>query len=546
MHNLQSELNSMAVRHREELYWLKLELDTTRLEKEAVESRMAELYRDMQELDDIDKSPSANGRGGNSRFNTANTQDMQRQVQKFEKMVRIMNNQIGLLRSSTDAVVKRMKDEISDLIDEKTRSELGSMNRLNDLEKENRELRVRLEVAEQGQKAQVKDAPLPAPLRLSNPASSTDMKRLQGEVKQLRQQIRSKDQELVLERKTALDTINKLHDEKLELSQQVDRMQQEIQMSRSPEVAASAMDLLQQSQSISAATLDRVAQLWEQADDSIHELSDLVAKLEPNAAPQSAGRERMLTVLETASLVHGQIKVSLMLVELKLRNSLITLWNDRSQLGPLDDSDEAFQDRLSAIQAEVMITIELLGEGLRSQISSLEAQSQEVTATLTHSIESRIGELQRMQNRQSELQEMIANLHASEQAETREVVNEDGTVDMFVSRKVLERLQKEVLQIVDKVREKNEEIGRLTMTIEELKVRDRALMDELKRLMQEQARVEMEERRRRMEAQALRDAEADDDDTDSEYDDCSSSAFVEDSVAEDLIEESVMEETVIE
>src|SRR3569623_1644473 len=132
-----------------------------------------------------------------------------------------------------------------------------------------------------------------------------------------------------------------------------------------------------------------------------------------------------------------------------------------------------------------MAAIEQVNITLHDQISSIEAHSEEVTASLTQSIESRISELQSMQSRQSELQEMLSNLQESEQAETREVVNADGSIDMFVSRKVLERLQNEVLQIVARVKEKNEEIGRLTATVEELKVRERALMEELKRLMQD-------------------------------------------------------------
>ena len=45
----------------------------------------------------------------------------------------------------------------------------------------------------------------------------------------------------------------------------------------------------------------------------------------------------------------------------------------------------------------------------------------------------------------------------------------------------MERLSDEVLQVVKQVHEKNEEIGRLTAMLEEHKVRERALMNELKR-----------------------------------------------------------------
>ena len=47
---LQLELNESRVKHGEEVYWLRLELDSSRREKEAAEDRTTELYHDLQEI----------------------------------------------------------------------------------------------------------------------------------------------------------------------------------------------------------------------------------------------------------------------------------------------------------------------------------------------------------------------------------------------------------------------------------------------------------------------------------------------------------------
>jgi predicted nucleic acid-binding Zn-ribbon protein len=562
---LRAEINGMAVKHREEVYWLKLELGTTRREKEAIEDRISDLYRDMHELvaATVDRSPgsaAAAGRGGKV-GHPRDLDGMQKQLQKYEKMVLIMNNQIGLLRSSTDSLLKSLKDEISDLVDDKSRTELNLMNRMEALDKENRELKLRLQISEQRQHqkplspSKSQDANATPVGRLASAshrqagASSAEMKQLQEEIKSLRQQNRKKDQEI----SKSQDSISALEGEREELSQQVDKMRWELEAARSSDAAVRAQEQIQKDQQSSSELLDRVVAIWDQTHESIRRLSSVMEKLAPASTAAGAGDEarsedadRALSVLETAALVQGQIKVSLMLVELQLRNNLACLRNDRAQLDALgggeggDDAlDDAFEERLNHVQEEALGAVDELTCTLEDTIARLEAQSEKVTATLTESIESRIGELQRMQTRQTELYQMLSNLRASEEAETREVVNADGSVDVFVSRKVLESLQNEVLMVVDRVKEKNEEIVRLTATVDELKVRERAFMEELRRMMQEQSRIEMEERNRRMLAQQAQDAldGVDDDVTDSDYEDCSSSAYEESHAVEEVEED---------
>lgn len=558
---LQTELNEVTVKHREELYWLKLELDTTRREKEAVEDRMAELYRDMQELqEDTRRSPVKS-----PPVDATYVNDLQNQLKKYERMVRVMHNQINLVRNSTDNVVKSLKDEISDLMDDKSRNEVSLMNKLSDLEKQNKELAFKLEVAEQQQKPTVirlppSAAPAPPPprrlvtasIRSNGHESATNLEQKEAELKRLRAENRKVIGELNEERKNAKKAADQALEEKEKLTQKVDSLENELLVVRSSADVVNTLERLQQDRTESLTTLERVALVWDRADESIHNLEHVMAELRPTDERMSEGQERMLSTLETAALVHGQIKVSLMLIELKLRNNLSCLGNDRATLGGIA-ADDVFEERLTAIQKESMDAIEQVGGLLNEQIARLEEQSVIESKFVKDELDAKVGDIRRMENIQKQLEEEITKLHDSTRSYTKEELSGDDNAELFVSRKVLEQLQLEVLQVVERVKEKNEQIGRLTAIVEEHKVRERSLMQELKRMLAEQAKTEMEERQRRFDAQAAEDDESDV--TDSDYEDNSSSApyYGEDAPIrtesreeETFLEESVMEETVYE
>lgn len=96
---------------------------------------MAELYRDLRELQASDEMFLQNtpppGQNNSQHQYAAAAQD-----RKYERMLRIMNNQLSLLRTSSDTLVISLKDEISDLMDEKVQTEIALMNRLALLERE--------------------------------------------------------------------------------------------------------------------------------------------------------------------------------------------------------------------------------------------------------------------------------------------------------------------------------------------------------------------------------------------------------------------------
>jgi hypothetical protein len=514
--NLQMELNQTNVKHREELYWLRLELDTTRREKEAVEDRMAALYRDLQEMEE--SKPSR------TRPLTVDAQyvvKLQNQLEKYERMMRVMNNQLNLVRNSSDAVVKSLKEEISDIMDEKVRVEMGLMNQLASVDKEKQDLKTQLEGKDlqpsgSAHTNTTRTSTLSRGGGSSQGSNSNSDEQLQAQVKHLLDENYSLTTDLAQQRKESLQKSDQTRQEKDALSRQVKKLQGDMLMMRSTDEAVQAMDQMKHDRNETLYTLERVALLWDRADESIQKLESVMMELKPNDEHQDDNREQLLSTLETASLVHGQAKVSLMLIELKLRNNLACTKNDQLQLGALTLADPAVNTRISDIQTEAMSAIEEVNAMLNKQIEGLGEQAALETKVIKETLESKVTDLKIMEARQQDLEQEISVLQTAEGEAVTGIEDMDANaLELYVSQKGLERLQAEVLQIIERVKEKNESIGRLTATVEEHKVRERTLMDELRRFMKEQSDREFSERQRRMEMQK----DDDDDDEDEEVED---------------------------
>jgi hypothetical protein len=516
--NLQNELNQNNVKHREELYWLRLELDTTRREKEAVEDRMAELYRDLQEMEESKPSHSSP-----LVVDAQYVVQLQNQLEKYERMMRVMNNQLNLVRNSSDAVVKSLKEEISDIMDEKVKVEMGLMNQLANIDMEKQDLKTKLQGTQDLQPSGSTYTSTAASSRArggsshgsnntSNSNSNSD-EQLQAKVKHLLSENKRLATEFAEQRKEALDKGDQTRQEKDALSRQVKKLQGDMLMMRSTDEAVQAMDQMKYDRNETLYTLERVSLLWDRADESIQKLESVMMELTPNEEHHDDNREQLLSTLETASLVHGQAKVSLMLIELKLRNNLACTKNDQLQLGSLTLADPAVNARISDIQTEAMSAIEEVQAMLNKQIQGLGEQAEFETKAIKETLESKVTDLKIMEARQQHLEQEISDLQAAEGQAVAGMKDDmdANALELYLSQNVLERLQAEVLQVIERVKEKNESIGRLTATVEEHKVRERTLMEELRRFMREQSERETAERQRRMESQR-------DDDVDDEED----------------------------
>ena len=548
--HLQKELSDMTLKHKEEMYWLRLELLTARKEKEAVEDRMAELYRDMQDL----HNDSAKQRGSPRRplaLDADYVAGLHGQVDKFERLLRIMNNQIALVRSASDAVAQSLKEEISDLMDEKCQTEMELMNKCAELEKENKKTNLQLEQAltHQHQLQDAKSIPSGKSQEQETRAApigsietNMEKQKLQAEVERLRKG-------LAREKRNTLECQAKSRLERASLIDQVDKLQKDMLVLQSAAEAAQRLD-----QEETVQTLDRVSMLWDRADESISNLESVIMELRPSPPAQQQeqqqqqwesvnpavdGQERLLSTLETASLVHGQVKVSLMLIELKLQNNLACLKSDHvgessnPENGTPQESTLSIDDRIKEIRDEAMAAIQQIESVLDEQIQKLDSQSAEEANVVKVTLASKVKDLDQLQSRQEQLEAEVTKLKDNE-ANGHSPESKDEMSDLFVSREVMERLQNEVLQIVERVKEKNETIGRLTATVEEHKVRERSLMEELKRHMKEQGERQLQEQRRILADNATREMLHG---SDSEYEEQTVEVEAEVVVVEDASEE---------
>jgi len=318
------------------------------------------------------------------------------------------------------------------------------------------------------------------------------------------------EDELEAERADADDAIARLEDANADLEQTVETMNSDLEVMREGAATAEAvevLDALARDRQETLTNLERVALIWEKADDSIQGLEDIMDEVRPSDDTSVKGdRERLLSTLETASLVHGQIKVSLLLVELKLRNQLNSLRNDRLRMGPGGLSpDTNIGERTQEIQQEALAALDLVEESLTDQIKQLEknkgADARKVQEELQESTE----ELKDLQAQHSILESEISKLRLKEKE--REVEEEEKKQNAgekplenghkpevtAVSKAALEKLQTEVLTVVDRVKEKNDTIGRLKTLIEEHKVREAALKKELRRIMRRSRTAEEKE-----------------------------------------------------
>ena len=498
---LQRQLNESTVKHEQEVYWLRLELDTSRREKKAVEDRMAELYRDLQE-----DSSSSRQRRRPLVLDADYVAGLHGQMEKYERMLRIMNNQISLVRSSSDSVVQNLKEELSDLMDEKCRTEVELMNKLTDAEKEKKKLQ--LSTSDRKHSSESKGTTREARQSTEHENGDKDSMQLSAEISRLKKDNNDLATTLENERSSSRDSGARGKLERAQLSNQVDSLQKELLVIRSSSDAVQRLDQMNQDREETAQTLERVSLLWDRADESIHNLESVIMELRPRGDDVGEDNERLLSTLETASLVHGQVKVSLMLIELKLRNNLACLNNDSTHLGAMAFTEFSVRERVDEIQNDAMAAIGQVQDLLAQQMKKLDELSEEERKIVRETLQSKVKDLGLMQSRQKQLEADISKVHEGGNGHAAPNPQTAGNSDLFVSRKVMERLQEEVLQVVERVKEKNEMIGRLKANVEEHKVREKSLMEELKRHMKEQAERRRQEQIRISADNAKRELEA--------------------------------------
>ena len=477
---LRNELGASDIHHKEELYWLRLELDNLRREKEDVEDRIDTLYRDLKDMEGEEDTPSE--------INTdpEYIRDLQSQVSKYARHMGILEQQTNMIKESCDEIVKSLKEEIADVMDDKVRMEMDLLNQLASLDSDKRELEMEFE--EQVKLRDEKIANLKQGIGVvGDGGKSGSEEDARNEVANLKALAKKLQEELDAERNEADDAIARLEEANADLEHQIESMTSDLEVMRQGAAAEAVqvLDALTEDRQETLTTLERVALIWEKADDSLQGLEDVMDELRPQDEGNVHGdRERLLSTLETACLVHGQIKVSLLLVELKLRNQLSSLKNDKLRMGSSAIPDQALTERMQEIQQEALTALDQVEGSLTDQIKGLESLTREETSNVKDTLAEKTEELRNMQSQNRKLEAEIKRLRAEEERRPNRDDDEgSANTGSAVSRAVLERLQSEVFTVVERVKEKNEHIGRLQTSIEEHKVREATIKKELKRMM---------------------------------------------------------------
>ena len=554
---LRSELGAVQIKHKEECYWLRLEVDNLRKDKEAVEDRMAELYRDMREIDNMNEEHDLMGGGAAPVcVDSGYVLHLQSQLSKSMQTMGVLDNQIGMVKRSCDEVVKSLKEEIADVMDDKCRVEMELLNQLAVLDNEKRNLedeceeRVRVEksriqckeehILKLKEEIRTLRQVLPTSLeenhkRQNGTEESKEDERLSTSVGAAMASASRFDGQEGRAETELLDEIHRLQEELSELrtnysqqgnnnddkllaledtiadqDDQIERLIAEVNGLRqsSSDGAEAVLSAVQHNRDEALETLDRIAEYWEKADESIQVLEDVMEELRPvDDDPQSSGlrekdRYRTLSTLETATLVHSQIKLSLLLVELKCRNQLTTLRNDvrlsvtagigtetGCKIGPNttlnEESIDEISDKVDEIQAETMVALQQVEANMTGLIQSLEgggefeAEAEELRAELGERIDRMITIEDKYNKLESDYDDLLKKREEEDQQE------QEGGKSSSDEKKMFEILEREVFGVVAKIKAKNAEIAKLTTAAEEHKVREMALKRELKKIVSE-------------------------------------------------------------
>jgi len=305
---LQRELGEAEIRHKEEVYWLRLELDNLGREKESIEDRVAEMYRDLSGFEQPETSSALEAEIANM-----TPLEMKETLTKYARTITILENQTSMVKQSCDEVVKSLKLEISDVMEDKTRMEMDLLNQLAVLDNDKREIEMDFE--EQLKYKNEKIAELKEGIgvvRASGTSSSSKSQRKEEEwlteISDLKSAKKKLEDDFLNDRHDLEDQVARLEEANADLDQQIESMTCDLDVMRQGAAAEAiqVLDALTRDRQETLTTLERVAMIWEKADDSIQGLEDVMDELRPSDDDNVQGdQERVLSSLETASVVQS-------------------------------------------------------------------------------------------------------------------------------------------------------------------------------------------------------------------------------------------------
>lgn len=492
MQALEKELHHQKVQHKEGIYWLQLQLDTARREKDAAEERLAELQADLHQMLQVEKAAQKEG-GDDGDVDDDDKAEMNQKLQKCETSLGVMENQMSMIKTSCGEVIKTLKEEIADLMEERSRMEVDLLNQLStlDSEKKQAELEYDLRLSEKDEiieRMQTKSG--------VKGASSSEMKLLKQELEKLHEMKECTEELAQKERMEADEVIHWLKEDKARLQRQLEASADDISLLQSElnsKDAIAVLDRVTHERESINESMSRVTAVWELAEASISNLEDAMDQLRPTDDEEVCGdREKMLSTLESASLLHGQIRVSLLLIELKLRNQLECLKNDKLTMGEAAPSDHDVTKTMEEIQKDALTALSQVETALSKQMIQLKETALKEAAETKEELRERVKKLEQIKEEYKRLETEIAQLKDSNQGSDGFVAasssegehsgskKEENAV-LSISNPVMIQLHEEVIRIAERIQEKNKTIASLREELEDHKSRGENLRKELKR-----------------------------------------------------------------
>ena len=564
LEKLQNRLNENDVNHKQEAYWLRLELDHKRRENDACEERMAELYNDLRSMahdneqlsQELQPDNSTIGGPNEAQLDTGHysslVADLQLKVAHYERALGAMDNQVGMVKTSCDAVVKTLKEEISDLMEDRCKMEIDLLNKMAALDDEQRQKQINYTQLLEAKDETIRtlrneigggsikswtltpiedDDGSKGRLRIS-PGAADD---LEHEVAKLRLTKKKMEATIKQERSEADGTIDRLEDTNTKLERKLETMADDLalmKMSPGSQQASNVLARISRDRDEIVAILDRVSSIWEGNDASMRGFHHIMLKLcsEEDGVGPDGDREQLLSTLESASLLHSQVKSALLLVELKLRNQLSSLKHAKVSMMWAAPSDEETAEQMRTIQNQALQALNDVESSFIQSIERLEDRALDESRALKETLRDQNEALSKLQVDHKELEDELQRYKRLQlKQESKYGANNDGGLSsnddddklddsvqskaieakefatqpdqstvvcaIGISNSVLEQLQIEVINVVERMKDKNETIETLTQDLEESKARERVLKRELKRIIRRQQKLHQTRKR---------------------------------------------------
>ena len=479
---LQQKFNETTVKNREGIYWLQLELDAARRDHDATEESMAELMNDLQNMRRI---PNAN----------EVSEELLRDatITNYEQVIASLENQITMFKTSAGEVVKTLKEEIAELMEDRASMEVTLMNQLAALDSEKSAREAALE-----HELKAKNDTIHRMLSTGGTSSISAELSAQDQyevtINRLTTAMKAMDERMKGESEQAIMEVERLELENAVLKAELNRAEanvETLQTETTPDPALYDLKRLYRELNDSTETLQHVRDIWDKTDSSIHALREIVADFQPDTGlGVKEGRTALLSTtllstIHTASLLQEQGKVSLSLIELKLRNAFQDIQENRlkrESKGGTASDDQAIYDRMTVIQSQVLKVVDQVETQILSQMRDIERQVLKEANLVMVEFRDRTEAVKPMEGRQDEREGELVPVSATNEEKGCEP-NHSGPLLLRsgISMDVLDQLQLEVVRVIERVKEKNGLIQAMHDQLQVSMASEERLKRELKR-----------------------------------------------------------------